>query len=132
MATQSLSQTQNSSLIQRLLQLDGTLEMVLGAALLVSSETVADWFGISSGLVIAGGIFAFAYAAFLFYSAAVGTRRTAWVVALLNFDCAILIAIGMVVAWGDLSTDAKWTLGIVADICLMLSIAQMYALRRSQ
>lgn len=121
------------TLVQRLLQVDALMEIALGAVLLVEADTVADWFGISSSLVIGGGLLAFAYAAFLFYLArGEVSRRTAWMVALLNFDSAVIIAIGLALAWGSLETDARWALALTADAALMLSLVQMAVLRRTR
>lgn len=122
-----------NTLVQRLLQVDGLMEIVLGTVLLVEAETVADWFGVSSSLVIGGGLLAFAYAAFLFYLArAEVSRRTAWMVALLNFDSAVVIAVGLALAWGSLETEARWALAVTADVALMMSFAQMVILRRTR
>jgi hypothetical protein len=123
----------SNTLVQRMLQFDGLVEITLGAFLLVGAETVADWFGVSRALVIGAGIFAFAYAAFLFYIArGEVSRRTAWVVALLNFDGALVIAIGLALAWGDLETDARWALAVAGDAVFLLSLAQMVVLRRTR
>lgn len=121
------------TLVQRLLQVDALMEIALGAVLLVEADTVADWFGVSSSLVIGGGLLAFAYAAFLFYLArGEVSRRTTWMVALLNFDSAVIIAIGLALAWGSLETDARWALALTADAALMLSLVQMAVLRRTR
>lgn len=129
----TLTQSKQNTLVQRLLQFDGLVEIALGALLLVGAETVADWFGVSRALVIGAGIFALAYAAFLFYIArGEVSRRTAWVVALLNFDSALVIAIGLALAWGDLETDARWALAIAGDAVFLLSLAQMYVLWRTR
>lgn len=122
-----------TTLIQRLLQVDALLEITLGAVLLVEADTVADWFGVSSSLVIGGGLLAFAYAAFLFYLArGEVSRRTAWIVALLNLDSAVIIAVGLALAWGNLETDARWALAVTADAALILSLVQMAVLRRTR
>ncbi len=122
-----------TTLIQRLLQVDALLEITLGALLLVEADTVADWFGVSSSLVIGGGLLAFAYAAFLFYLArGAVSRRTAWIVALLNLDSAVIIAVGLALAWGNLETDARWALAVTADAALILSLVQMAVLRRTR
>lgn len=129
----TLTQSKQNTLVQRMLQFDGLAEITLGALLLVGAETVADWFGISRTVVIGAGIFALAYAAFLFYIArGEVSRRTAWVVALLNFDGALVIAIGLALAWGGLETDARWALAVTGDAVLLLSLAQMVVLRRTR
>ncbi len=129
----AISEIRRNNLVQRLLQFDGAVEIALCVGLLAYADTLGDWVGLSSSLIGGIGIFAFAYAAFLFYSARGEiSRRLAWVVAFLNVDSAILLGVGVVLAWNDLPTDAKWTLGIAADAALLLGLAQLWALWRSR
>jgi uncharacterized membrane protein len=130
MATQV--QSFDNRLAQRILEIDGLFELVTGAGLFLASATVSQWIHISSTLIAMTGILTMAVGGWLLY---IARRQTTHQVLqrLAALNLAWTVGSGLVLAldWYGLAYEGRWLIALVADITLILGIAELYARRHT-
>jgi hypothetical protein len=115
---------------QRILQADGLFELAFGAGLALESETVARWMSINSVLLLTVGIMTVAFGAGLLYiSGRNVTRQTLQMIAVFNLAWVAFSAFILVADWNILANEGRWLVALVADVVLVLGLAELYARR---
>jgi len=115
---------------QRILQADGLFELVFGAGLALESETVSRWMSINGTLLLVVGIMTVAFGAWLLYlSGRNVTRQTLQLIAVFNFAWVAFSAFILVADWNVLANEGRWLVALVADVVLVLGLAEFYARR---
>ncbi len=128
MATQV--QNPENQLPQRILQADGVFELILGAGLLLASNTAARWIGVSATTLSLVGLVLVAVGAWLVYiSRRSVTRQTLRMIAFLNLVGAILIGLVLVLDWNIASGEGHWLFALVTGAVLILGLTELYAQR---
>lgn len=117
---------------QRVLQIDGLFELITGAGLVVESEMIARWIGLNAALVAITGLATMIVGVGLFYLSLRNTsRQTLLVVAALNLAWVAMSAIWLALDWNSLANEGRWLIAVVADVSLMLALAELYIRRYS-
>ena len=115
---------------QRILQADGICELILGAGLILESQTLASWLGINAIALEVGGVIVLAFGAWLLYiSQRNASRQVLQVIAVLNIACVALVGLLLVLDWNTLANEGRWALEFASDVFLMLGIVEFYARR---
>ena len=115
---------------QRILQVDGILELCLGAGLILDSQTIAGWLGLSALEIEIGGVMALAFGAWLLYMAQRNASRNLLsVVAVLNLVFIGLTAALLALDWNTFANEGRWLLAMVADVFLVVGLVEVYARR---
>ena len=115
---------------QRILQADGIFELFVGAGLVLESQTIAGWLGLSAAPIEISGIMALAFGAWLLYvSQRNASRGTLQLVAVLNFAWVAISALMLVLDWNMFANEGRWLITLVADVILVLGLAEYYARR---
>ena len=134
MAVQStVQQATQRSLAARVLQANAVFSAVSGLAMVLGSQALAAFMGITAPLVlVAVGVLLMIYAADLWYISTRETLDHRWLMLAIGLDLAWVIgsAVLLFSGWLPLTTAGKWTIAIVADIVLVFAGVQYYALRK--
>jgi hypothetical protein len=128
MATQV--RTLDNRLPQRILEIDGLFELIVGAGLLLASETVSRWIGISGTLIAITGILTMGVGGWLLYVAQrQATRQMLQLVAVLNLTWVVGSGLVLALEWNGLANEGRWLIALVAEVTLVLGIVELYARR---
>ena|ERR1041385_8236696 len=128
MATQA--QKLENRFPQRILQADGVCELLLGTGLMLESQTLAGWLGISAITLAIGGVTALAFGAWLLYiSQRNSSRQVLQVIAVLNLACVAAVGLLLVLDWNAIANEGRWMLELVSDVFVILGLAELYARR---
>jgi len=115
---------------QRILQVDGILELCLGAGLVLDAQAIAGWLGLSTPAIEIGGIFALAFGAVLLYMAQRNANRNLLqIVAVLNIAFIALTAAVLALDWNMFANEGRWLLALVVDVFLVVGLVEYYARR---
>lgn len=128
------TQVQNfeNRLPQRVLQLDGIFELMAGGGLLLTSESVAHWIGVSAALISLTGIATLGVGlALLYISQRNVTRQILQTIALLNLAWVVISGFVLVLEWNVFASEGRWLIALIADVVLVLGIAELYARRHT-
>ena len=130
MATQVRVQRLENRIPQRVFQIDGIFELVAGMGLLVESDLVARWIGLSATLVVITGLATMFVGVGLFYISMRNTsRQLLLVVALLNLSWVAFSGIWLALDWNVIANEGRWLIALLADVSLILAVAELYARR---
>jgi hypothetical protein len=134
MTTRLQLQQANSNLLERALQIDGTLCATSGAACLVWARPLAGFFGLNAPMVftsLGAVILIYGVALLLLPGRAAPARALVQIAAGLNIIWIVVSVVGLLAGWFPISSGGKWAVAIMADIVLVITAVQIYALRRS-
>jgi hypothetical protein len=121
-------QSLENRLPQRVLEIDGLFELILGAGLLLASESVARWIGVDGRLLAIAGILTMGVGGFLLYFARrQATRPTLQLVALLNLAWTVGSGLVLALDWNALANEGRWLIVVVADMTLIMGVVELYA-----
>jgi hypothetical protein len=125
--------TNNSSLLKNALFVDSVFSFISGIAALLFSKAIVGFLGVSTSWVIpVFGMIAIIYSVGIYLAARakpvhMGLARFATYGNLIGFVAVALLIFANLVPF---TTAGKWTMAVVADIALILSLLQYVGLRR--
>lgn len=125
--------TNNSSLLKNALLVDSAASFICGVAALLFSKAIASFLGATASWAIpAFGLVAIVYSIGLYLTARAEPVHTgvARFVTYGNLAGAIVIAVLIFANLVPFTTAGKWTMAIVTDLALILSLLQYIGLRR--
>lgn len=126
------AQFNNTSMVQRALQVDGIVSSLSGAVFTLGAGILSPIVGADSEIVLIFGLLILVYGLGVFFLSNRTPVEPRLVITIISLNAAfVVLCVGLLIADPfTLTTEGNWTLLILADVVAALGIWQYVGLRR--